>query len=702
MSDKKLDKIQVKGKIHLGSEMRLIEKVETTAGVRSFFSVGEPFGIAEIHRTPRSTECGELQKQRLMYSLEDIDENIFIEDDGLVTSYGIFGAPGTGKTYLLTHLLYQIFSINREDSETKYGGLIIDPKSALIEDVKMTVEKAGRKDDLIVINADYLKANETSVNIIDIDMDPYELGKQIVMAAQSGGINTSDPYWMLALENLFGPATYLLSLQEYDVTLKRLIDSILTVEFSEKSNERRIQIIARQMKENLDSFPPNIQDDIEKAIGYIEDYFKMEKRTISTIDSIITSAYSQFQRSKYTCFSKEISRGFSKSRMRFYDQIIEEGKIVLISASPSEPKLSKTLCTLVKCLFQRNVLSRLERVRRGGITNFKRPLVLACDEYSQIATELPGQSMGDGDFFSLARQFGCMGIMVTQSVNVLEASSLKEAWKSVFSNFGAKIFLRLADNETVEEATKLAGEYDWYVTSEGSTLSKDGMNSSRQKDMRERKMLPGYILTQVFEKGHAVILGSLNGSSGKSYVRFMHATKGFKPEDRDNFSDKDNGDNKNKTQDAIHGEEDSKVCAIARNRFLDLELETRNKLKILEIDAVQQLKDQVNELKKPVSIQQYQETNIGTINDILQKSKKERLDKIVEKNKQLQVILVGTNEKLHALMIEGERKFQKVLAETHNELEYEKNLNDVIEQQRLLVDRLLNNTKDAFYDKLRL
>src|SRR5690606_32350201 len=127
-------------------------------------------------------------------------------------------------------------------------------------------------------------------------------------------------------------------------------------------------------------------------------------------------------------------------RTTFYDQIIDDGKIVLVSVSPSDPGMAKTICTLVKCLFQQSVLSRLARVRAGTLRNFTRPVLLACDEYSGIASEVPGEPMGDGHFFSLSRQNGCMALIATQSVNMLQSSSLKDAWRAVFSNFAAKIF----------------------------------------------------------------------------------------------------------------------------------------------------------------------------------------------------------------------------------------------------------------------
>jgi type IV secretory pathway TraG/TraD family ATPase VirD4 len=113
-----------------------------------------------------------------------------------------------------------------------------------------------------------------------------------------------------------------------------------------------------------------------------------------------------------------------------------------------------------------------------------------------------------------------MGLLATQSVNVLQASGLKENWKSIFSNFGAKIFMRAVDNETVEEATKLAGETDWYETSVGTSSGAQGAGSSTQTNLKERKALPGHILTQLIETGQGVLIGTLNGRSTPSMYFF--------------------------------------------------------------------------------------------------------------------------------------------------------------------------------------
>lgn len=527
MTDLNSNCVEVTGRIHLGHELELVQKPSRTLSHSSTFQVGRPIGMPPVDYLPRRSSPGDLPAQRLDYSLTPTDAQVFIEDKGLVASYGIFGAPGSGKTNLLLYLLHQMLSMNADKPEMKYGALILDPKATLIDDVRQIVHLAGREADLVVINTDELNSRKESVNIINSGLDPYELGLQLVLAAQASGVATSDPYWLLAWGNLFGAACYLLSQEKDAVTIKKLMDSVLIKEkiTGEKSAERPIQRLARLRHAELGNLPEDEQQDLLVAINQIENFFGQENDNIATIENIIFRAYSPFQFSRLRCYSPVESRALSRRKPSFYDQIIEEGKIVLVSLSPAEAMLAKTLSTLVKCLFQRSVLSRAERYRARKIHNFTRLLILACDEYSQVASEVPGQPSGDGDFFSLARQQRCGGLVATQSVDMLQSSSLKENWRAVFSTFGAKIFMRLADNETAEEATKLAGEMDWQLTSQGSSYSKDGLSTSSNTDLRERKTLPTPLLTQVFKKGDAVIIGSLDGSESQARLRFVHVPK---------------------------------------------------------------------------------------------------------------------------------------------------------------------------------
>lgn len=507
-------KIEVKGRILLGDEYEL--KLEPRRDPD-----GQPV-VARSVGSDRSFEVMGLDGanalgQRLEFHYSDKPQGkLYIEDAGLTTSFGIFGAPGSGKTVLLMHLLEQVLAHSLDDPERRFGALILDPKAALIDDVTEMVAYAGRSDDLRVINTDELNRSGQAVNVIDCSLDPYELGAILVLAGRSAGIDASDPFWFQEWTNLFASTLGILRMDDEingraraPVTLRRVLDAIFEeVQVGEGAQTRRlrqIQRTAEKLAHRLDQLPAERRADLRTDLQALSRFFKQDY--VATIEAFITKAFGMFRRSKLWCYSDDRRRDGPP----FYEDIIENGRIVLVSISPAEPILGKTLSTLMKSLFQRTVLGRGELLSSRVITNGVRPLVIACDEYSEIASEVPGQSMGDGQFLALARQYGCMALLATQSVNVLEASSLRDTWRSVFSNFAAKIYMRLADNQTAEEASKLAGENEWKVHTHGQSVGGDSRQISQQRDLRVRTNLPTAVLTQVLKKGQGVVIGSLDG-----------------------------------------------------------------------------------------------------------------------------------------------------------------------------------------------
>ena len=441
----------------------------------------------------------------------------------------IFGAPGSGKTYMLMYLLNQIFALHKDEPGRKVGGLILDPKAALVKDVESMLRLAGRDSDLVVLNNETLERDHQEINIIDAGLDPVELGAMLVLAAQSAGTAASEEYWFGSWITLFSAATAFLSWDddEWSITLVSLLSAVLDVEGTDKGGRplRRIERMVRDCRPRLASLPEDERLDLEMACADIEGFYRQEPDNIATVETLMRRAYAGFLRSKWKRYSGSAPNIPGVRRTTFFDRIIDEGKIVLVSVSPSEPMMAKIICTLVKVLFQRTILSRLDRVRAGTLRNFERLIVMAVDEYSAVASEIQGQPMGDGLFFSQCRQNGCIGLVATQSVNLLQSSSLKDSWKAVVSVCAAKIYMRLADNETAEEATKLAGEYDWYLTSRGTSQQKDGAGSSTNTDQRERKALPAAILTQTLKKGQAAMVGSLDGKETLDSLRFFQVPK---------------------------------------------------------------------------------------------------------------------------------------------------------------------------------
>jgi hypothetical protein len=521
------DRIKAKGTVYLGRRMNLVQKQEAPLLVGGGgFVTGRPSGgfMPAVDDPFAGVSGTQIRAERLVWDFTGTDEPVTMEDDGLTTSYGIFGRPRSGKTHLLMLLLQQLFDLKTKQPEKRFGGLILDPKAALIIDLRKTIADAGRTEDLTVISAEELVGG-TGVNPIDAAFDPYELGKMLVLAAQSAGTQASEPFWFGAWTNLFGAAVYLMQWQRTKVlTLRDLLDAVLVTEpggdlLAGHPAERGIQRLAREAREQLVGLSDDERQDAERAINQVEQFYRQEPDNIETVNTLITNAYSAFQQSRFRCFSPD--EDARADRVSFYDRIIDEGRLVLVSVSPSDPGLAKVLCTLIKCLFQATVLSRQARVGAGTLKNYVRPLVLAIDEYSQVASEIPGEPMGDGNFFSLSRQNGCLGLVVTQSVNVLQATSLKENWRSIFSNFGAKIFMALGDSETTEEATKLIADTDWQLTSYGTSQGGDGSSASTNTDLRERKF-PSSVFTQLIERRHAVVVGSLDGNDSRPGTWFVH------------------------------------------------------------------------------------------------------------------------------------------------------------------------------------
>jgi hypothetical protein len=489
-----------------------------------------------------------------------------ISEKGLVTGYGIFGAPGTGKTHLVLQILERMLLLNKQKPDVKFGGMILDPKAALLDKVTELWPRLGdeRKDDLIILKPDLLNepdhlrrygldpdSHMRFVNVIDCALTPGELGRMLVLAAQSAGVAAKEPFWFLAWTNLFGAALTLLEYHERAVpTVRQLLDSILlpgrlnrarTVSSRTGGHStrrmRRIEEIAELLSKDSKATAQKlhqelpviaeqqIESDITAAAAQIESFF--ESDYVRTLEAFITNAFGAFQQHRFWCLSPKRNirplirkHGRGKSKPSFYDLIIEQGKVVLVSVGPEDPGMGKMLCTLVKTLFQQTVMSRRERYLSFKLDNFTRPVFLACDEYAEIASEVPGQPVGDGRFFSLARENGCMGVLATQSIHTLENSALKESWKSIFSNLGAKIFMGAADNETAKQASDLAGTIDWEMGSTSVSHSREH-SFSRQDSFQQRPELTPYILTHVLKKGQAVSIGSLDARETPPALRFF-------------------------------------------------------------------------------------------------------------------------------------------------------------------------------------
>lgn len=461
------------------------------------------------------------------YQLESTDEDVFFIDKGLNQSYGIFGSPGCGKTYLLMFLLKQIIEFGNDDND-KFGGLIIDPKAALIDDIKKMMEDSknrahlNRQNDLIIIN-DYemLEGNEPWLNILDCGMEAMDLGKALAIATQSAGVKAVEKFWPNEIGQILGATIRILEFElQKRPTLNDIITALLKPETpvdNNKYHDALIWVCIKKIEPLLADADPDLKIDVEHAIDLLEKYSKLERDKL-VIDSFIEHAYGIFRDSNMKCFSPE--NNLDNGAINMYDNIIENGKIVLVSLSPERLASRQSLLALIKIIYQQTVLSRLQRENKGILTNKKRPIFFMADEFSIVATETAGEGLSDSQFFSQVREFQCLCLIAIQNIAALK-NVVPDGWDSIYSNYKAKIFMAARDAETAETASKLAGDYDFMIKTFSVSSSPNGVSVTENNEIREKRILPQVVLTNTLSTGDAVVIGCLDGeSAGK--VQIIH------------------------------------------------------------------------------------------------------------------------------------------------------------------------------------
>jgi TraM recognition site of TraD and TraG len=421
---------------------------------------------------------------------------VSIDGKGLFQSYLIFGGPGAGKTHLFKRLLSQALSIC---APQRVGGLILDPKGLLVDTVRELVENIGRTQDLSVVDGWNLDRGP-NVNLLGYSaLEPRDLGRLVADVALSEAGDLPDG-WQVHVNDLIESAVVLIHAQQGMVTPAVLARDLLT------RNDQGVAPIA----ERADRLFDDTREDVVDAVRRIQDYYtNTEPGQRRFVRQIIQRSLGEMKDSKWAGISD------SSAIANIYEETIRDGKILLLSVGQGSPAFQRSLCTLVKALFQQAVLAHGSETLRRTPDRKPNPTLLACDEYAQVATESASGLVSDSRFFSLSREYRCMSLLALQSVATGKSrfpGYLRDRWEAILGNVGAKIFMRLNDVETAELASDLVGQREAEVplNSQSSGTSKTMTHSST---LTERVILPPWLLTQTLVTGQGVAIGTLDGGS---------------------------------------------------------------------------------------------------------------------------------------------------------------------------------------------
>jgi TraM recognition site of TraD and TraG len=535
------DRVRVKGKVLIGN--RLVESLASSSAEERF----DPTPGLNLYRGPQARGASGTASRAgapvsiVRRQLRKTFEPVAIEDDGLTTCHGIFGNPGMGKTHLLMRMLEKTLSLEAKE-EKRFGALILDPKGTLMDEVRTAANRAGRAGDVrLVTTAELLHSclpeehraaavlpadtlppldltsgrptpgvREVGMNILDADLPPSEMALALVLAAQSAVKSASDPYWTNAWINLFMGAAELMRVTGRVLTVANLVGETVG---TSRSGRPRLDLLVAEAKRAARSSPH--ARDIQNAIDRVEMHQNQKGENAATINVLVATALSEFQRSRYRdAYSSEQPR---PAYTNLYDQIVQDGLIVVLSFTKLEEGFARMVVTLFKTLFQRRFLCRYERYRSDPANvNFERPVLLMCDEYQEVATELAGRPVGDASFFQHARQSGCLGLLATQSVSGmiqnLPGDAPEAALDAIISTFASTIFFQSSDPATRRLAISLAGETEAYVASSSASYGAEGVSHSRSRQLETRSLIQESQLANL-RRGQALVVGSLNNAA---------------------------------------------------------------------------------------------------------------------------------------------------------------------------------------------
>ncbi len=140
-------------------------------------------------------------------------------------------------------------------------------------------------------------------------------------------------------------------------------------------------------------------------------------------------------------------------------ETIESGKVLALNMpGGTNPALARAAGVMLKSAWLSTLLLRPKAMKLNP-GKFFRPAVFICDEYQSFVTTGKNDPAGDEKAFALTRQSRCIPIVATQSISSIKSVlGDGESWRALLQTLRSRIFLSMADDASLETASKLLGQ----------------------------------------------------------------------------------------------------------------------------------------------------------------------------------------------------------------------------------------------------
>jgi len=456
-------------------------------------------------------------RQTLEHVLVPTEEAVSFEGEGLTQAYVVFGQPGAGKTYFIRHVLQQLLALDEDNPERRFGGLIIDPKGDYPRFVSDALKGSPHRKTVppIIIYPGMAKP----INLLHCGLSPDSLAK-VISASVSALAKGADEYFhnnlAVVLSSLL-TAEHAVARHEkgHKAPSMRFLLEVLSG-FDEDAAGQRTRKLETHVKDlhfllgknSRIEWPAEERAEVQRCIDNLSSFLNEEKSYV--VVQLFKQAFEAFQKLGF------LSGEIDLDRSNIYDDIINNGRVVSVSVPPSET-YARAVFTLMKNIFEKVVLDRFARYSDtpgpAKISNKVRPVFLICDEYHLSASDSPESGVGDSTFLSLARAFGCFSLFATQGLDQLKNSAIGDRWEAIIGLFRAKFFFTVGDTSTASLACELAGEEQALFVGTSLNEGRDGKSWGSSDQLTTKQHLPKYIVLRSLARGHAAIVGTLDGRS---------------------------------------------------------------------------------------------------------------------------------------------------------------------------------------------
>jgi type IV secretory pathway TraG/TraD family ATPase VirD4 len=312
----------------------------------------------------------------------------------------------------------------------KPSALILDPKGDFHSKIRLVCERYGRKDDLVVLDAQQPRQS-IRWNPFDSDDDELEVSSRFAAVLESVGVKSSqDTFWV-------------------DSAKKFIRHSIALIRATNPQDEppsfAAIGELAASwtpIDERIQRFPDD-HPSWQSLVYFTTEWAELADQTRSSIQAYITNMVDPFLMDPYVW----LFAGASTMRIA---EMIDQGKILYVHMPIADKEaMSRVVNTFIKLEFYREVLKR---------PNKKRASFFLCDEFQAFFTTAQGK--GDADFFERSRQSRHANVIATQNLPALmkQLGDNKAPAMNLLGNCAVKVFLRNTDDETNQYASNLFGQ----------------------------------------------------------------------------------------------------------------------------------------------------------------------------------------------------------------------------------------------------